>query len=101
MNTKQLIALSMIALSGTAAFAGEIVPVQDRFQATRSRAEVKAEVLQARAAGVINFAGYEGDASVAGGPAAVAKSTLTREEVRAQAVRVRRVSAAVEPMAGA
>ena len=55
MNTKSLIALVALAtlsLAGTSAMASEITIVHDTFTSTKSRAEVNAEVLKARAAGV-------------------------------------------------
>jgi hypothetical protein len=82
MNTRQVIAIVAIAFTGTAALADDITIVNDSFSSTKSRAEVKAEVLRAHAAGVTQFA-TEADATV-GAAAPVAKSALTREQVRAE-----------------
>lgn len=78
MNVKHLIAAAF-AVAGTAAMAGEITIVNDNFVAQKTRAEVRAEVLQARADGSFVQIG-EGDTSL---PIA-AKSTLTRDQVRAE-----------------
>ncbi len=85
MNTKSLIALATLAFAGTAAMAGEITMVNDTFTSTKTRAEVKAEVLKARAAGVLQFSTEiqsHVDAPLQTAPAMT--STLTREQVRAQ-----------------
>jgi hypothetical protein len=85
MNTKSLIAFAAIAFAGTAAMAQEVTVDSTPFHATRTRAEVQAEVLKARAAGVLQFS-TEFDSQVA--PVmAVAPSALTRAEVRAEAVK--------------
>ena len=84
MNTKQLIALSVFAFAGSAAMAGEISVDNSVFVATKSRAQVQAEVIDARAAGTTQFVT---EANVGTAPAV--KSTLTREAVRAEAVRTR------------
>lgn len=82
MNTKQLIALSALALAGTTALAGEITIVNETFVPVRSRAEVRAEVLNARAAGITQFVTEAGAVTL---PAAAApQATLTREQVRAE-----------------
>ena len=77
MNVKQLIALSVLAVAGGAAFADDITVANDAFMSQKTRAEVTAEVLQARGAGQLQFAS-EGDA----GAPAVVMSTVTREQVR-------------------
>ena len=77
MNAKQLIALSVLAVAGGAAFADDITVANEAFVSQKTRAEVTAEVLQARASGQLQFAS-EGDA---GAPAAV-MSTVTRDQVR-------------------
>lgn len=84
MNAKQLIALSVFAFAGSAAMAGEISVDNSVFVATKSRAQVRAEVVDARAAGTTQFVT---EANV--GITPVLKSTLTRAEVRAEAVRTR------------
>ena len=101
MNTKSLIALATLTFAGTAAMAGEVTIVNDTFTSTKTRAEVKAEVLKARAAGVLQFSTemqshVNSQASVA--PAFA--PTLTREQVRAQLFRGPRVQAS-EMNAGA
>ena len=88
MNTQSLIALATLvtlSLAGTTAMADGITVVNDTFTSTKTRAEVKAEVLQARAAGVLQFSTEmlsHGDAPMRSAPAMA--STLTREQVRAQ-----------------
>ena len=81
MNMQKLLAAVTLALAGSAALAGELTVVNDNFAPMRSRADVKAEVLRARAAGITQFA-TEFDAVAT--PAAASKSTLSREQVRAQ-----------------
>jgi hypothetical protein len=81
MNTKSFIALVALSLAGTAALADGITVYPDTFVPTRTRAEVQAEVLQARAAGQLPC---ENDATgqlLDLKPAVVL--TLTREQVRA------------------
>ena len=82
------IALSVSALLLTTALpavAGEIVPFDDHFVSTRTRAEVMAEVASAAAAGQLYTQGeivsYPGD------PAP--RSMLTRAEVMAELARAR------------
>ena len=82
MNTKTLIAFAAFAFAGTGAMAQEAAVDTTPFHATRTRAEVRAEVLQARAAGVQQFS-TEFDSYVRPMLAA-APSALTREEVRAE-----------------
>jgi len=79
MNVKQLIALSALAFAGTAAMADDITIANDSFVAQKSRAEVRAEVVQARAAGTLQAAG-----EVDTGVSTATASTLTREQVRAE-----------------
>lgn len=86
MNTKSLIAFAAFAASafaGTAAMAQEVSVDITPFHATTTRAEVRAEVLKAHAAGVLQFS-TELDAYVQPVVAA-APSKLTRDEVRAEA----------------
>jgi hypothetical protein len=78
MNAKQLFAASFIALAASAAMADDITVDTARFVSQKSRAEVTAEVLQARAQGTLQAAG-DGQAV-----AIVAKSDLSREAVRSQ-----------------
>jgi len=78
MNTKQLIALATLAVAGSAAMAQDITIVKDDFVSTKTRAEVQAELFEARANHTLPLTA-EFDSSV---PAPSA-STLTREQVRA------------------
>ena len=79
MNAKQLIALSILAVAGGAAFADDITIANDAFTSQKTRAEVTAEVLQARAAGQLQFA-----SEVDAGTPVATTSTLTRDQVRAE-----------------
>ena len=79
MNAKQLIALSVLAVAGGAAFADDITLANEPFTSQTTRAAVSAAVQQARAAGQLQFAS-EGDAGVLVAPV----STLTREQVRTE-----------------
>lgn len=79
MNVKHLIAAAAFAFAGTAAMADDITIVNDNFVAQKTRAEVQAEVLQARAVGE-QYAASEADVAAP----VVAKSQLTREQVRAE-----------------
>ncbi len=82
MISKQVIATLTLAFAASAAMAGEITVATETFVPMKTRAEVKAEVLQAHAAGVTSFVN-EIDGYVA--PAAKGfTSTLTREQVRAE-----------------
>ena len=104
MNIKSLIALATLttlSLAGTAAMAGEVTIVNDTFTSTKTRAEVRAEVLQARAAGVLQFSTEmqsHVDSLALAAPAFA--PTLTREQVRAQLFQGPRVQAS-EMNAGA
>lgn len=80
MNAKQIIAITTLAFAGGAALADDITIVEDNFVAAKSRAEVQAEVRQARAAGAVFVS--EVDLSTTR-PQARA-STLTRAEVQAE-----------------
>lgn len=80
-----LVALAALSLAGTSALASEITIVQDTFTSTKTRAEVHAEVLKARSAGVLHFSTETQSHVQAPTKAAPANaSTLTREQVRAQ-----------------
>lgn len=79
MNTKQLITLVTLAFAGTAAMADDITIVADHFVAQKTRAEVRAEVLQARAMGELP-AVQELDTTM---PVAI-DSGRTRDQVRAE-----------------
>ncbi len=79
MNAKQIIAFAAIAFAGTAAMADDITVDNTAFTAQKTRAEVRAEVITARHTGQFVAVDEQYEAPV------VAKSTLTREEVRAAA----------------
>lgn len=79
MNVKHIAAAALFAFAGTAAMADDITIVKDNFVAQKSRAEVQAEVLQARAAGQ-QYSASEADVAAP----VVAKSTLSRDQVRAE-----------------
>lgn len=72
-----------LAFAATAAMADDITIANDSFVATKSRAQVRAEVVQARAAGVGQFSS-ESDAAAQPAAASQPASALTREAVRAQ-----------------
>ena len=80
MNVKHVIALSFVAFATQAAFAQEASSdAWQKAQSTKSRAEVQAEVTQARADGVVLSAG---EATVFNDRPVV--STKSRDEVRAE-----------------
>ena len=54
-RTQQLIALFALSLAGSAAMADDITTDNQAFVAQKTRAEVKAEVLQAQAAGTLRI----------------------------------------------
>jgi hypothetical protein len=81
MNAKQLISMTLIAFAGTAALADDITIDTTPSLSTKTRAEVKAEVLQARAQGLLQTSG---DLSPVPAVAAVAPSTTSREAVRSE-----------------
>ena len=87
MNTKSLIAalVAVSAFAGSTAMAQEVTVDNTPFHATRTRAEVRAEVLNAHAAGVLQFA-TEFDSQVSPVMAAT-PSALTRAEVRAEVLK--------------
>ncbi|WP_158219838.1 DUF4148 domain-containing protein [Ideonella sp. A 288] len=78
MNTTQLITLSLVAFASTAALADDITIDRSPFVSVTTRADVKAEVLQARTQGTLLAAG---EASRKEAPVQVATS---REAVRAE-----------------
>jgi hypothetical protein len=85
MNTKQIIAAAVIALVGSAAFAQEAVQnIEIPTSSNVQRADVKAEVLRARAAGELS----NGEAVVVSAPAK-ASTTLTRAAVRDEFLQAR------------
>ena len=83
MNTKHLIAAAAIAFVGTGAFATEATQFTDT-PSTLTRAEVKAELARAQAAGELN------QASALYGYVQPVASVRTRAEVRAEAVQAGR-----------
>jgi len=84
MNTKHLIAAVAIAFVGTGAFASEATQFTD-MPSTASRAEVKAELARAQAAGEWNQV-----SALYGQVQPVFASVRTRAEVRAEAVQAAR-----------
>ncbi len=89
MNTKQLFAFATIALATTGALADDITFANDVVMSNLRRAEVRAQVIEARAAGVLQFSTEMQSQVQAAMP--VAKSTLTRQAVRAQLLKGPRV----------
>lgn len=95
MNAKKLTAFAAfatLALSGSAAMADDLSTFTsaEHFVAGKTRAEVRAEVIQAHNAGVLQFSNEEqGYVGTVAQP--VAKSTLTRDTVRAQLLKGPRV----------
>jgi hypothetical protein len=79
MVRKQLIALVVLPLAGTAALADDITIDNTPFTSQKSRAEVRAEVLAAKADGTLRFNDIDGHYA-----AAPQRSALTRDAVRAQ-----------------
>ena len=77
-RTQQLIALVALSFAGSAAMADDITIANESFVAMKTRAEVKAEVLQAQAAGTLRIG--EGEVAT---PVAV-QSFVTRDQVRAE-----------------
>ncbi len=89
MFAKQTLIAATLAFAGTAAMADDITIANDSFVATKSRAEVRAEVVQARAAGVLQFSSeFE---SMVQPEVRQPASTLTREAVRAEVLKSPRV----------
>jgi hypothetical protein len=84
MNTKHLIAAVAIAFVGTGAFASEATQFTDT-PSTLSRAEVKAELARAQAAGELNQV-----SALYGYVQPTMASVRTRAEVRAEAVQAAR-----------
>ena len=85
MNTRSLIALATLALAGTAAVADDITMVKDTFTSSKTRAEVEAEVLKVRAAGVLQFSTeMQSSVDVPMRTAPSSARALTRDQVRAQ-----------------
>ena len=83
MVRKQLIALAAFATfaaAGTAARADDITIANESFMSTKTRAEVRAEVLKARADGVL----FVSEVDTSPTMAAQQGSTLSRDQVRAE-----------------
>ena len=83
MVRKQLIALAAfatLAATGTAARADDITIANESFMSTKTRAEVRAEVLKARADGVL----FVSEVDTSPTMAAQQGSTLSRDQVRAE-----------------
>ncbi|HEY4082067.1 MAG TPA: DUF4148 domain-containing protein [Burkholderiaceae bacterium] len=91
MNVKQLITLAVIAVSAGAAMASEEASVfNDHFNAPATRAEVKAELAQARANGT---AFHDGSVTIVKAPQG--PSLANREQIKAEARDVARNGTAV------
>jgi hypothetical protein len=88
MKFNSIIALCAFTLAGSAAYADDFSVTRDPFVSTRTRAEVQAEVLSARAAGVQQFVTEWEVGVVAVAPAP--SSTLTRAQVRAELLKAPR-----------
>jgi hypothetical protein len=84
MNIKNLVAAVALVAAAGSVFAQEYVVPDEGFVSTRTRAEVIAEIKQARADGTLEF--NEGNYPVA----QAAESVKTREQVRAELVEYRR-----------
>lgn len=78
-TTQQVVALVALAFAGTAAMADDITIANEAFVAQKTRVEVKAEVKQAQAAGMLRIG--EGESFA---PQAAVQSTVTRDQVRAE-----------------
>ena len=79
MNLKPLIALSALAFAGSAALAQEITYVKDDFVSMKTRAEVRQELLKARAEGTLPVYG-EGEQLMA----VPRSSMVSRDQIRAE-----------------
>jgi hypothetical protein len=85
MNAKSLIALASIALAAGSALADDITPdFSNQAVSTKSRAEVKAEVRQAAAAGQLLAAGEEDF-----GVPTTRSTTVARAQVKAEVLAAR------------
>lgn len=80
MNLKHIVTAAVFAFAGTAAFAESPTVVEDNFVATKTRAQVQAEVAQARAAGEI----FVSEVDLSTTRPQVQPSTLTRAQVQAE-----------------
>jgi len=80
MNVKHIITATVFAFAGTAALAESPTIVEDNFVATQTRAQVQAEVAQARAAGEV----FVSEVDLSTTRPQVLGSTLTREQVQAE-----------------
>lgn len=83
MVRKQLIALAAfatLAAAGTAARADDITIADEAFMSTKTRAEVHAEVLKARAEGVV----FASEIDLSPTMAVKKDSTVSRDQVRAE-----------------
>lgn len=80
MNVKQVITAAAFAFAGSAALAESPTIVEDNFVATKTRAEVRAEVVQAREAGTV----FVSEVDLSSTRPAQTASTLTRAQVQAE-----------------
>lgn len=97
MKITQIVALATLAVAGSAALADDPTVVVNPFTPQLTRAEVKADVLQAREQGQLNFVTEVGGQvnRIQDAP----RSTLTRAEVRRDAVRSEPQSPVIYPLA--
>jgi hypothetical protein len=86
MIRKQALVLAFLGLAGSAAMADDITMDNSVFMSTRTRAEVVAEVIAACEAHTLGVSEIDLSPTMP----AVRTSTLTREQVRAQATQVSR-----------
>jgi hypothetical protein len=93
MNAKQVIALAVIAFAGNAAFAEGAATADQHYGIAKTRAEVRAEVIAARAQGQLPL-GVESEVGVPQPAATV--GLLSRDTVRAEVVNA--VAAGLLPM---
>ncbi|MDB6001809.1 MAG: hypothetical protein JWP52_3508 [Rhizobacter sp.] len=87
MNIKHLALAALVGLSATAAMAQEATVFHDRFDAPATRAEVQAQLANARTNGTVFQNG-----EITRTPVETSKSTLSREKVEAEAREVARSS---------
>lgn len=81
--------LAIASFAAAPAFAEDITMVNDTFQPTTTRAAVHAEVLKARAAGQV----FVSETDLSTTMPSMLRSTLTRDQVRAEALRAPRMPA--------
>lgn len=84
MNIKKLVAAVAVFAAAGSVFAGDLMPFSelDNFKSSKTRADVRAEVVRDHA----DIALAHGDIGAVEQPAAVTKSTRTRLAVRKEAI---------------